>query len=567
MNRKQRRQQQKKTSIKRRGNGGGGPDMPLHEAIEKMISLYETGNKADAYQLASQALDVDADDTDLLHFAGTIALELSQFEEAKNHLEKVTTLKPDHAEAWSGLGHALIATQQVEPAIKACQKAAELLGTTPEIQYNLGNAYFAGGRIEEAIGAFGKALAIKPDYPDALNNMGNALQQLQQFDQACDAFRLAVKIKPNYTAAQFNLANTLWASGQTQEAISAFHDVLKLNSQHLGTYNNLGTVLRMIGRHQEAAETYRKGLAVNPDASELHSNLCVVLQELGQLEQAAESGRRALEINPANAEAAFNYHAAVYDDDDPTPATDALENALSADPTHEYARFLLGVIRERMGDAESADKHFSALDKNSQNYSTIIDSWAYIKDQPESDPRLFGSAAATLRHGLQQATVEGQILEFGVRFGTTLRLIAEESTQPVHGFDSFEGLPADWGIEAKGQYTTHGELPMMPGNVTLHAGLFENTLPTFISQNTQPVRFLHVDCDLYTSTATVFQHLAPHIVEGTIIVFDEYLMNPTWREDEFKAFHEAATENHWKYEYISFSLYAKQAGVRILATG
>jgi hypothetical protein len=76
---------------------------------------------------------------------------------------------------------------------------------------------------------------------------------------------------------------------------------------------------------------------------------------------------------------------------------------------------------------------------------------------------------------------------------------------------------------------------------------------------------MHIDCDLYTSTVTVFQNLAPRIVPGTIILLDEYLMNPGWRNDEFKAFQEAAETHGWDYEYIAFSLFAKQAGVRILS--
>jgi hypothetical protein len=74
---------------------------------------------------------------------------------------------------------------------------------------------------------------------------------------------------------------------------------------------------------------------------------------------------------------------------------------------------------------------------------------------------------------------------------------------------------------------------------------------------------MNVDCDLYSSTVTVFDLLAERIVPGTVILFDEYIGNPTWRQDEFKAFQEAVRANGWHYEYLAFSLFSKQAAVII----
>ena len=52
-------------------------------------------------------------------------------------------------------------------------------------------------------------------------------------------------------------------------------------------------------------------------------------------------------------------------------------------------------------------------------------------------------------------------------------------------------------------------------------------------------------------------------IPGTVIVFDEYIGNEHWREDEFKAFQEAVLEYGWKYEYLCFSFVTKQVVVRI----
>ena len=137
--------------------------------------------------------------------------------------------------------------------------------------------------------------------------------------------------------------------------------------------------------------------------------------------------------------------------------------------------------------------------------------------------------------------------------------------QPVHGFDSFEGLPEVWHHEPKGSYTTKGVIPTVPENVSLHVGWFEDTLPEFLAGNNEPVRFINIDCDIYSSTVTILEQLAPRMVVGSVIVFDEYIGNEHWRDDEFKAFQEAVAKNGWKYEYLYFSIFTKQVAVRITA--
>jgi len=134
----------------------------------------------------------------------------------------------------------------------------------------------------------------------------------------------------------------------------------------------------------------------------------------------------------------------------------------------------------------------------------------------------------------------------------------------VHGFDSFEGLPEQWHVQPKGAYSTCGEVPEVPPNVELHIGWFDATLPVFVGKNDQPVRFINVDCDLYSSTKTVLDQLAPRIQPGTVLVFDEYVGNDRWRQDEFKAFQEAVVEHGWRYEYLAFSVTDFQGSVRIL---
>lgn len=173
-----------------------------------------------------------------------------------------------------------------------------------------------------------------------------------------------------------------------------------------------------------------------------------------------------------------------------------------------------------------------------------------------------------LEHALAHAPAGGLYLEFGVWEGSTIRLIAGRAPGEVHGFDSFEGLPEDWlGEWNKGAFHMHGALPTVPGNVRLHKGWFDATLPDFAATHAGPVTFLHVDCDLYSSTQTVFAHLGDRLVPGSVVLFDEYFNYPGWRDHEYRAFQELVAARGLRYRYLCYNDSEFNAAVVIEAVG
>lgn len=162
---------------------------------------------------------------------------------------------------------------------------------------------------------------------------------------------------------------------------------------------------------------------------------------------------------------------------------------------------------------------------------------------------------ALLAHAIESCTIDGLMLEFGVYRGNSLRQIARATDRDVHGFDSFEGLPEDWSwFQKRGRFSLGGRVPAFAEpNVRIHQGWFDAVLPGFLADYPQPVRLLHIDCDLYRSTQTVLRLLAGRIVPGTVIVFDEYLNYPGWEQHEFRAFQEFVAAGRLGYEYVAFA--------------
>jgi len=151
---------------------------------------------------------------------------------------------------------------------------------------------------------------------------------------------------------------------------------------------------------------------------------------------------------------------------------------------------------------------------------------------------------------------DGLILEFGVRKGKTTKEIAKRiNSRSCHGFDSFEGLPEDWSGQqyAKGAYSENGKIPKLPKNVKIHKGWFKDTVPKFSKTTNEKIAFIHFDCDLYSSTKTILDHIGNRIGKDTILIFDEYFNYPNWKQHEYRAFQEFVKKRKISYEYLAFT--------------
>jgi len=168
-------------------------------------------------------------------------------------------------------------------------------------------------------------------------------------------------------------------------------------------------------------------------------------------------------------------------------------------------------------------------------------------------------------YAIEKARNVGLFLEFGVKRGGSIRELAGMTDNIMHGFDSFEGLPEDWGGTPlrKGRFQIRRKLPRMPANIILHSGWFEESIPAFIKEHDDTIAYMHIDCDIYSSTRTIFKYLADRIVPGTVIVFDEYFNYPNWQQHEFRAFQEFVTDHGVAYEYLGFISYEGIVAVKI----
>ncbi|MEI6898603.1 MAG: TylF/MycF/NovP-related O-methyltransferase [Bacteroidota bacterium] len=142
-------------------------------------------------------------------------------------------------------------------------------------------------------------------------------------------------------------------------------------------------------------------------------------------------------------------------------------------------------------------------------------------------------------------------MEFGVYGGYSFKWWVSHNQNPNSlflGFDTFEGLPEDWGGFKKGDMSAGLKFPEIDDErVKFVKGLFQDTLPNevkSIAKNKQKVVLM--DADLYTSTLYVLTTLAPVLNKGDIILFDQFNVP----RHEFLAFTNFVESYYIKMEMI-----------------
>lgn len=182
--------------------------------------------------------------------------------------------------------------------------------------------------------------------------------------------------------------------------------------------------------------------------------------------------------------------------------------------------------------------------------------------------RKYNSRFELYNYIINENLIQGDFLEFGVWEGESIRYFEKNinnKVQKFYGFDSFEGLPENWRTGfSKGEFDLIGEKPFDTENIKFVKGWFNESIPNFLKEvNLNLPLFIHIDCDLYSSTRDVFKYLDKYINIDTYILFDELIAYPGWKYHEYKALNEFVQNKGWDFEIIGFNNSHEQVLIHI----
>ena len=129
------------------------------------------------------------------------------FEEAIKAYAKAIDLRPFYADAHVGLGDALAAKGEVDPAVAAYQRGVEHNPMNAKVHVSLGKLYYAEkGLYYESVNAYKKAIDLDPTYLDARMGLAEVYEDKGLYKEAIEEYRKVVDADAKNTGALYNLA-------------------------------------------------------------------------------------------------------------------------------------------------------------------------------------------------------------------------------------------------------------------------------------------------------------------------------------------------------------------------
>ena len=493
---------------------------PPQDQLQILVDLCTKGELQKSVHAAEELLDKFPNSVILLNILGVANTGLGQLDTAIKSYKKALSLNPNYADAYNNMGNALKALSKFDEAIEAYTKVISIKPDFAQAYNNMGIALKKQGKLEDAIEAYKKALSIKPDDSDAYYNMGNALKEQSKFDEAIEAYKKALSIKPDFAQAYNNMGLALKRRGKLDEAIEAYTKAFSIKPNDGVAYNNMGLVLQEQGKLYEAIEAYNKALSIKPDYADAYWNLCGTSRDVSEAQK-------------------------------------WVNKCLEANSNHLQAKLTKSALQFYEGDKSE----YNALLKSSFKDHPYTRSFAWAFNLPKLPPLHF-HRWALFDHMISLSKKNRPFYEFGVWRGDAFRYLIK-TFKEGYGFDTFEGLPEDWHNEKAGTYTSDGNVPEIKDGKFI-VGKFEDTLPGFFAETRPMASIINFDADLYSSTICALNYAKPVIDKHTILIFDEFLSNENWEQDEFKALEEFCANNHYAYDVLAISFFTKQAAIKII---
>jgi hypothetical protein len=376
---------------------------------------------------------------------------------------------------------------------------------------------------------------------------------MKDFIKAKDYYKKATNINPNSVDAQFNLGVAYKKLEDNAKAISCYKKVIEINPNYVEAHNNLGVSFKALGISNKAINCYEKAIDIDPNYVDAYNNLGVIYHILEENYKAKKYFEKAIKIDPSFTHAYWNLQSCSSNLDE---SLSVLQKLYKIDNTYINAKIMIGALQGYKGNFDE----FNSILASPHSQNPYARSVKWVFSLPKL-PKLFFNRIDFFDAVIELTEKRRPFYEFGVWNGISFKHLIK-TFKKGYGFDTFTGIPEAWHNEPKGNYSSFGAIPKIEGGKFI-VGKFEDTLEDFFSEKRPIASLINFDADLYSSTLCALNNSDKVIDEKTILIFDEFIINDKWEEDEYKALNEFCNNRGYSYEVIAVSFVTKQAAVKI----
>jgi tetratricopeptide (TPR) repeat protein len=177
----------------------------LKKVFEEGVAASRAGNHDEAITKFAAAAALNATCYDCYYNIAFSESQKKDYDKAEAAYKKAIEIKPDYAEAYSGLANVYNATRKFDQAATASAKAMELSGSgaaagggggNADALFNQGVILWNAGKIPEAKKQFEGAIAANPNHAESHYQLGMAMVNEGNLAGATAEFETYLKLAP-----------------------------------------------------------------------------------------------------------------------------------------------------------------------------------------------------------------------------------------------------------------------------------------------------------------------------------------------------------------------------------
>ncbi|HEU0006842.1 MAG TPA: tetratricopeptide repeat protein, partial [Terriglobia bacterium] len=185
---------------------------PDNYAALRLVSWVYSGQHRFREALAAARRALERDSRDPLNYGtlGDALLELGEYQEGAEAIQKMVDLRPD-VSSYTRAAYVRELFGDIEGAIEIMGRAVRAANSrdlehSAWCRVQLGHLFFHAGRLADAEAQYQAALQIFPNYHFAFTGLGRVRAAQQQFDEAIRLYQTSVDLVPTHEAV-FGLAD------------------------------------------------------------------------------------------------------------------------------------------------------------------------------------------------------------------------------------------------------------------------------------------------------------------------------------------------------------------------
>ena len=242
------------------------------------------------------------EDFETMNYLSQVHVRLSHFEEARDTLQRMTALEPEHTATWIALSNVCCMMDDYPAMSEAASQAIRIEEGNAMAHYLLGRACNGEGDGLMCIAHLTKAIALDAEFIEARLLRAEALIKMQQYKEAQEDVDAVLSFDPEQESALLLHGRLQEIEGNLEAAHKDYRQMLMTNPFNEQAFLALAKLYLQEQKVDEAIALLDEAIELSPDFAQAYHERGRAKLLIGDKEGSFEDMKRSLELNPKEAE-------------------------------------------------------------------------------------------------------------------------------------------------------------------------------------------------------------------------------------------------------------------------